>query len=337
MVLNVAKPADSTGAILEAWAQGYMVGSLVIMACVTFANMRKHVLLHKLILLELFLGMLHGTFIFVSPPAYNWYLSATAILLNISWSLHNVIAWIKNKPFLPTWGSVVYISTVIIVQPYWVVEIVANFLYFSDMSDLFTKTRPYEALFRDPWWIFTVLSLFYNIKSRYEFSYTELIRVSPRFGVLLFAMIMSICFIILDILSVTKALDGPGLPDGINPFWKLAFVFKCLTDTIILDDFKTALDKLKAHKMQRMNSVLSDGVRGEFSDVEQARMKKAEKLDLDISNPDEFRRSGMHTLTRDWSKTNAAGCDHLDLEAALRSIEPEGESSSSSTSRWPNG
>lgn len=29
-----------------------MVGSLIIMACVTFANMKKHVLLHKLILLE---------------------------------------------------------------------------------------------------------------------------------------------------------------------------------------------------------------------------------------------------------------------------------------------
>jgi len=337
MVLHVAKPSDPTGAILEAWAEGYMVGSLVIMACVTFANMRKHVLLHKLILLELFLGMLHGTFIFTSPPVYNWYLSATAILLNISWSLHNVIAWIKNKPFLPRWGSILYISTVVIAQPYWVVEIVANFLYFSDKSSLFMKTRPYEALFRDPWWIFTVLSLFYNIKSRYEFSYTELIRVSPRFGVLLFAMIMSICFIILDILSVTKALNGPGLPDGINPFWKLAFVFKCLTDTIILDDFKTALDKLKAYRMQNMNSVLSDGVRGDFSDVEQAKRKKSEKIDLDISNPDEFRTSGMAPPARDWTKINAAGCDHLDLEAALRSIEPEGESSNSSKSKWIGG
>lgn len=52
MVLNVTKPADPRGAILEAWAQGFMVGSLVMMACITFANMRKKVLLHKLILLE---------------------------------------------------------------------------------------------------------------------------------------------------------------------------------------------------------------------------------------------------------------------------------------------
>jgi hypothetical protein len=32
---------------------------------------------------------------------------------------------------------------------------------------------------------------------------------------------------------------------GVNPFWKLAPVFKCLTDTVmVLDDFKTALDRL---------------------------------------------------------------------------------------------
>jgi hypothetical protein len=38
--------------VLEAWAQGYMVGSLVVLAAVTIANMRKGVILHKLILLE---------------------------------------------------------------------------------------------------------------------------------------------------------------------------------------------------------------------------------------------------------------------------------------------
>jgi hypothetical protein len=35
---------------------------------------------------------------------------------------------------------------------------------------------------------------------------------------------------------------------SINPFWKFSFVFKCFTDTIVLDDFKTALDKLWQHK-----------------------------------------------------------------------------------------
>jgi hypothetical protein len=64
-------------------------------------------------------------------------------------------------------------------------------------------------------------------------------------------MMLSICFIIVDILSVTSVFSS-SLPDGINPFWKLAFVFKLLTDTIILDDFKTALDKLKQYKLERL-------------------------------------------------------------------------------------
>jgi hypothetical protein len=41
------KPSDPDGLILEAWAQGYMVGSLIIMAFITMANMRRGILLHK--------------------------------------------------------------------------------------------------------------------------------------------------------------------------------------------------------------------------------------------------------------------------------------------------
>jgi len=51
-VLDVQKPTAPLDLIVEAWAQGYMVGSLIIMACVTIANMRRNVLLHKLILVE---------------------------------------------------------------------------------------------------------------------------------------------------------------------------------------------------------------------------------------------------------------------------------------------
>ncbi|KAK4960973.1 hypothetical protein LTR10_001462 [Elasticomyces elasticus] len=293
-LLDVEKPSDVGGAIIEAWAQGFMVGALIIMMCVTFSNMRRGVLLHKLILIELLFGCLHGTFIFTNKPVYNWYLSVTAIFLNISWSLHNVIAWIKNKPFLPRWGSILYITTVLLVQPYWVLEIAANFLYFSDTSNLFTYTRPYEALFRDPWWIFTVLSLLYNIRTRYEFGYIELMRVSPRFA------------IIVDILAVTHVISGAGLPDGINPFWKLAFVFKCLTDTIILDDFKTALDRLKQYKLERVGSIASDNIRGEFVDVEQARHKKAEQSGAVMEG------SG-NVVSKDWMRS-----DNIDLASALR-------------------
>lgn len=53
--------------------------------------------------------------------------------------------------------------------------------------------------------------------------------------------------------SVTGALSS-SLPVGINPFWKLSFVFKCLTDSVVLDDFKTALDRLRAFKINRLGS-----------------------------------------------------------------------------------
>lgn len=52
MTLDVNKPHDALGLTLEAWAGGFMTGSLVIMACITVANMRRRVLLHKLILIE---------------------------------------------------------------------------------------------------------------------------------------------------------------------------------------------------------------------------------------------------------------------------------------------
>ena len=168
--------------------------------------------------------------------------------------MHNIIAWIKNKPFLSKRVSYFYIGTVLLSIPYWILEIYANFTFFNNINNLFHYTRPYEAIFRDPWWIFTVCNLFWNIIRRYEFSLIELVRVSPRFGVLLVSMLMSLGFIIVDICSVTGELNS-SLPQGINPFWKLAFIFKCLTDTIILDDFKTALDKLKEYRLQRMNSL----------------------------------------------------------------------------------
>jgi hypothetical protein len=53
---NVQRPVNGSALILEAWSQGLMTGSLVIMAAVTYANMRPGVLLHKLILLEVLLS-----------------------------------------------------------------------------------------------------------------------------------------------------------------------------------------------------------------------------------------------------------------------------------------
>jgi len=49
---DIAKPSTPQGLVLEAWAQGFCVGALIIMAGITVSNMRRGVLLHKLILIE---------------------------------------------------------------------------------------------------------------------------------------------------------------------------------------------------------------------------------------------------------------------------------------------
>ncbi|CEO60909.1 hypothetical protein PEBR_34142 [Penicillium brasilianum] len=241
------------GLVLEAWGQGLMIGSLLIMAAITLSNMKKHILLHKLILAELILAMGHGTFIFLQEPGYGWYLSVTAIGLNISWALHNVIAWMKNRPFLSRRVSMFYIVTVILSWPYWIVEIYANFTYFNNINNLFHTTRPLEPIFRDPWWVFTTVSLFYTIKREYNFGLWELVFISPRFGIMLASMCLSIAFIVVDTCSVLNAFSD-SLPQGIEPFWKLSFIFKCLCDTVILDDFKTALDRMRAYWLRKQAS-----------------------------------------------------------------------------------
>ena len=48
----VPKPTDPEELILEAWAQGYNVGSLIVLILIVFCNYRSGIWLHKLILLE---------------------------------------------------------------------------------------------------------------------------------------------------------------------------------------------------------------------------------------------------------------------------------------------
>lgn len=163
----------------------------------------------------------------------------------------------KLRPFLNKTVSRIFLGTVIVTIPYWIVEITANFLYFHNVSNMFLKTRPWEALCRDPWWIAAALFLMYNIKTKYDLTLTQICAISPRFAVMLAAMTLSIIFIVLDVLSVTAAFASV-LPTGINPFWKLSFVFKCLTDCVVLDDFKTALDRLRAFKISRLGSFALD-------------------------------------------------------------------------------
>lgn len=172
--------------ILESWSQGVLVGGIVILVLVTLANIRRGILLHKLILFEVYvfppdgqelqvtvyqlvLTLGHGTFIFFPDPIYGWqvtlltwtvargtwanfrtrYLSSTATLLYLSFFVHNVVSWMKIKPFLPRLASKVFISTVILVIPYWIAETYFNFRYFNAIGDnTFDHLRPWEIIFR---------------------------------------------------------------------------------------------------------------------------------------------------------------------------------------------
>ncbi|KAI0471738.1 hypothetical protein GGR56DRAFT_88699 [Xylariaceae sp. FL0804] len=242
------------------------------MSCIALANMKKGVLLHKVILVELILAYGQGINLFWNAPVYGWYLSTASVFLYLSNSLHNVIAWMKLRPFLDRRASAFFLGTIALVQPYWILEMYANFAYFNGINEnLFPKTRPIEALFRDPWWIAACAKLLWTIRSQYSLTLVQTVTASPRFAIMLVSMLLSLVFVVLDILSAVGALSGGSsggisgggvggggggggmpsvlLPLGVNPFWKLALVFKCLTDTIVLDDFKTALDRLWTFKI----------------------------------------------------------------------------------------
>lgn len=234
------------GGFLEAWAQGYNVGSLIILILIVFCNYRSGIWLHKLILLELVLALWHGTFIFIDDPYYGWYLSATATLLFISYFLHNVVSWLKIRPFLPRSGSRFFIISLLCVQPFWVAEAWSNFEYFNSLgSEVNVQMRPWEALLRDPWWIFTTWKLIDAIKKTYNFKLKALIKINRRFGVMLLCMFLSIVFLLTDVVISAAKVSANS---GINPYWRFALVFKCASDTIFLDDFKSVLDDIVMRK-----------------------------------------------------------------------------------------
>lgn len=255
--------------IVEGWGEGFMFGALFIMAIITIANMRRGVLLHKLILLELLLAMSHGTFCFMAFHGYGYYLSSTAALLYCSYFTHNVVAWMKIKPFFtspqPSFGAQyskcvrwIYLTTLGMTIPVLIFEIYNNFRFFNNLSKLYETVRPYEPLMRDPWWIFSCVTLFHVIRKTYSLKFLKLIAKSPRFGIMLAAILLAIAFTIVDILS--SIIHGLSGTDGINPYWKLALVFKCLTDNILLDDFKSVLQRLGGLKVDGTNGMLPNSL-----------------------------------------------------------------------------
>jgi hypothetical protein len=210
--------------IVEAWGQGLNVGALIIIFLIVLCNYRAGVLLHKLILLELLLALWHGTFIFFDDPAYAWVLSSTAIPLYLSYTLHNVVAWIKIRPFLEGWGGRLFVVSLIVVQPYWVVETWANFEYFNDLGHkhVFKLTRYLEPIARDPWWIYTTIKLVMVINKNYEYTIPNLVKKSPRFGVMLSCMFASIVFICVDIIATALV----SVQSGINPYWRVSALLR---------------------------------------------------------------------------------------------------------------
>ena len=90
---------------------------------------------------------------------YGWYLSSTAALLYASWIVHNIVAWIKIKPFFLDAKSLfhartgmivsrIYLITLAMTIPPTILQIVCNFLFFNNINDLYTRIRPTEPIFR---------------------------------------------------------------------------------------------------------------------------------------------------------------------------------------------
>lgn len=105
--------------------------------------------------------------------------------------------------------------------------------------------RPWEALFRDPWWIFTTWNLFTAVRKTYNIKLWTLIKINRRFGVMLLCMTLSIVFLLADVVVTAARLTKDS---GINPYWRFALVFKCASDTIFLDDFKSVLDDITVRR-----------------------------------------------------------------------------------------
>ena len=95
----------------------------------------------------------------MSFPGYGWYLSSTAALLYSSWLVHNIVAWIKIRPFFldqrPIFPSrtgkivsKVYLVTLAMTVAPIILQITCNFLFFNNIADIYSRVRPAEPAFR---------------------------------------------------------------------------------------------------------------------------------------------------------------------------------------------
>ena len=78
--------------IVESWSQGFMFGALLIMAVITVVNMKRRVLLHKLILLEVSMSI--GAAEFSSTIAANH--DDAALTGHVTWNLlFHEFRWVR--------------------------------------------------------------------------------------------------------------------------------------------------------------------------------------------------------------------------------------------------
>jgi hypothetical protein len=92
-------------------------------------------------------------------------------------------------------------------------------------------------------------------------------------------------------------------------------------DTVVLDDFKTALDRLKQHNMQRIGGFVDDGNTADFVDREQAEQTK------DVTSPKQEHyedAQGQNSATR-----TDKNYEELDFITAVRIEDLESGNSSS--------
>jgi hypothetical protein len=81
-------------------------------------------------------------------------------------------------------------------------------------------------------------------------------------------------------------------------------------DTVVLDDFKTALDRLKQHNMQRIGGFVDDGNVADVVDMEQAQRKK------DATSPNPQHSADIQSQSR--AMDTDKGYEELDFITAVR-------------------
>lgn len=79
-------------------------------------------------------------------------------------------------------------------------------------------TRLFEPLARDPWWVFTTIKLVLAINDNYDFTIPKLVRISPRFGVMLLCLFLSVVFVVVDVVFMILVSKRGGM----NPFWRVS-------------------------------------------------------------------------------------------------------------------